>query len=721
MKGLSKLGGVALLVVGSTPARLGAEAVTVVREPGALVLRTGTAEFRLLPSGGLHGALLAGASRLSLDEPEGPGGSVDLAGGHALTFPLDLASATITDVQSSLGVGKRVEARGRGTGGDPLELVLGVEVYADFPGLAVYRVSYRNVGSRAIEIERATLLPLRLSATLADPKAAPFEMWSFHGSSFDWGQDDVVPLTRGFSRPNVLGTQLDNGMGGGIPVVAFWTAKVGVAIGHLEPLPQAASLPVTVEPDGRVSASLVVAPHRRLSPGEEHVAPRGFLSVFAGDFYEPLRTYSVSRQREGWPIPRPTDADFEPAWCGWGYEFDVTPAQMLGTIPKLEELGIGWATLDDRWFAGYGDWLPRPDTFPGDSIRTMVEGFHREGIKVQLWWMPLGVEDGEGDYASHKYEVSEVAAQHPEWLILDEAGRRARLPRKLAALCPALPEVREHLRKLTERFVKDWSFDGHKLDVVFSVPSCHNPAHHHRSPLESVQAVGEAFKVIFETTRTLKPDSVTQICPCGTPPSQAWLPYMDQAVTADPIGAGQVRRRIKMYKALLGPEAAVFGDHVELSEMKRQDGGGFVEIGRDFASTVGTGGVVGTKFTWPDYGAKHRNVFLDAEKEAHWRKWIGLYNEKRLARGTFLNLYVHGYDVPEGYAIAKDGRMHYAFFAPEPETPWTGRIELRGLAPGRYLIRDYVEGRDLGAVDSAEPFLTTSFTHHLLLEATPTP
>jgi hypothetical protein len=29
---------------------------------------------------------------------------------------------------------------------------------------------------------------------------------------------------------------------------------------------------------------------------------------------------------------------------------------MIATIPKLQELGIHWATLDDRWFNNYGDW-----------------------------------------------------------------------------------------------------------------------------------------------------------------------------------------------------------------------------------------------------------------------------------------------------------------------------------------------------------------------------
>jgi alpha-galactosidase len=716
MRGLGIVAAVGLMA-GATPASAGT--VTVARDPAAIVLRTSVAEFRILASGELQGALLDGERRLSLQEPAGPRDAVEIAGAPAEAFVLDLGRAVVADVQGTLGKGKRVEATGHGGAG--LRKVLAVEVYDDFPSLALSTVSYRNGGTQALTLTKVVQQAHRLNASLADPKAAPFELWSFHGASVDWGEDEILPLAKGLSRPNVLGAQLARGTGGGVPVVAFWTASVGAAIGHLEPLPQVASLPVTVEADGRVVISLVVEPLRTLAPGEAYTAPRSFLAVFAGDFYEPLRLYSQARQREGWPIPRPSEAAYEPAWCGWGYEFDVTPAQMLGTIPKLKELGIPWATLDDRWFEGYGDWLPRKDTFPGDSIRTMVEAFHREGIKVQIWWLPLGVEDGEAKYGSHRYALSSVVARHPEWLILDAAGHHARIARHLATLCPAVPEVRDYLRTLTERFVRDWGFDGHKLDNVFTVPPCHNPAHHHRSPDESIQALGDAYKTIFETTRALKPDSVTQICPCGTPPNVGWLPYMDQAVTADPVGAGQVRRRIKMYKALLGPEAAVYGDHVELSEMKRTGAEDWVEVGTDFASTIGPGGVVGTKFTWPDYGPKFKAVFLDAGKEAHWKKWLAIYNAKGLAKGTFLNLYVHGYDVPEGYAIAKDGRMHYAFFAPDPAVPWEGRIELRGLKPGRYAVRDYAEGADLGTIDAGEAFLTVSFTNHLLLEAVPVP
>lgn len=150
-------------------------------------------------------------------------------------------------------------------------------------------------------------------------------------------------------------------------------------------------------------------------------------------------------------------------------------------------------------------------------------------------------------------------------------------------------------------------------------------------------------------------------------------------------------------------------------------GNDYREHGDDFASTIGAGGVVGTKFVWPDPGPKFKDVNLTAAKEERWKKWIGLYNQKMLSTGEFQDLYVTGYDVPEGYAIAKDGKMYYAFFAPGE---WKGGVELRGLKPGKYHVSEYSEGKDLGSVDAASngiARLSTEFKEHLLLEVSPQP
>jgi alpha-galactosidase len=695
---------------------------------GPLVIKTSAAEFRVLPTGYLQASLVRDGASLTLDDPQEPGATADtvvMGGMEVRDFILDLEHTKVTDASGRLGAqGKRVEISGKSVSSPAIEKTLMIEVYDKFPGLALVSTSYKNTGSSEIVLDRVSTQQHVLNASLSDPKVAPYAMWSFHGSSEAWGKDDVMLVTNKFARANPMQTMMhndENRTGGGIPVVAFWTGSVGEAIGHAETVPLKMSLPVKTLPDGRVSAAIALEGAAALHPGEIFATPLTFVAVFHGDFFEPLSLYSKMLQVRGLSLAHPTNADYEANWCGWGYEMDFTPKQMLGTIPKLKELGLKWATLDAGWFRSRGDWEPRPDTFPDDSMQKVVKAYHDAGIRITIWWIPLVVEDGHGkDILNHRpYQLSKVAKEHPDWLILDKDGKPARATADLGAFCPAVPEVQQYYKRLTERFIRDWDFDGHKLDFSYTVPACYNPKHHHKSPNDSISAVGDVYKIILETTRALKPESVTQACPCGTPPSLAWLPYIDQAVTADPVGAGQVRLRTKMYKALLGPEAAVYGDHVELTEVILRNTLSEVDKGRDFASSVGVGAVVGTKFTWPGYGPKFKIVELTPEKEAHWKKWIDIYNAKMLSRGKFLDLYTYGYDVPEAYAIEKDGRMYYAFYAPGKGKTWSGEIELRGLGPGSYQVVDYENGKTLGDVSSQNPKLQVSLTDHLLLEASP--
>lgn len=702
----------------SQAAHSAVEVATPARSDAPWIMRTKTAEFRVFGNGSTKAFLRKGSNNLTIEEESSTrGADVVLANGKPVDDFAAQSLPQVSDANGKLGaLGKRIKfvSRSASTG---LERTVAIEVYDDFPNLAVLSTAYKNAGTADLKLDKVVTQRHQLDASLSDSKAKPYEMWSFQGASIDWGKNEILPLSAKFAQQNVMGEPVNQGHGGGIPLNAFWTRSVGIAIGHIETLPLVLDMPVRVAKDQRVEAGIELENAGTLKPGESFATPRTFVTVYSGDFYEPLRMYSLALQKEGWTLPKPNSQDYGVAWCGWGYEFNVTPKQMTDTIPKLKELGVKWATLDDRWFDAYGDWNPRKDTFPGDAIHKMVDDFHKEGIRAQLWWYPLVAEDGQGRYESHKYAVADVVKQHPDWLILAKDGKPARSVRGLATLCPALPEVQEYTSKLTEKFIRDWGFDGLKLDNIYSVPACYNPKHHHKSPQDSINAMGDVYKVIFQTTRTLKPDSVVQICPCGTTPNIAWLPFMDQAVTADPVGGVQVRRRIKWYKALLGPEAAVYGDHVELSEMNRLGKDNWSEHGRDFASTLGTGGVLGTKFTWPDNNAKFKGVALTSDKEAHWKKWIDLYNEKMLSRGEFRNLYVYGYDVPEGYAIEKDGTMYYAFFTRDAQTPYQGQIELRGLEPGRYRIVDYADQKDLGTIDGSNRTLEASFTGHLLLQA----
>jgi alpha-galactosidase len=703
-------------------------AIVVESSPSGLTVRSREAVFVLSPGGQLAASLRNGAS--SLETKQVAGQIATIGKREFAEGAFDVAHPQVREAEGKLGsLGKHLEIPGKIAGSD-LEETLTLEVYDDFPNLAFLSAALRNAGKSEIAIDS---LVLQRHAFTAPAEAGG--LWTFQGSSLKWGKDEIFRMPAKFSEDNPFGEPVkvndDLGhVGGGIPVVAFWSKDVGEAIGHVETLPISISIPVRSK-DSLVEAGIKIPAATTLKPGESFFTPRTFLAVYKGDFYEPLNLWSNVIEKEGLSKPANNDENYAVAWCGWGYEFGVTPKQMLDTIPKLKEFGIHWATLDDGWFNDYGDWQPNPKNFPDGAVEDMVRKFHEQGIKVQLWWLPIAAEDGKFGYGGRKFIVSDVVKEHPDWLILDKEGKPARMARNIAALCPAVPEVRDYFKQLTTRFIKDWDFDGHKLDNIYSTPLCYNPKHHHKSPYDSVNAMGDVYKTIFETTRALKPDSVTQSCPCGTPPSLAWLRYMDQAVTADPVGSIQVRRRVKMYKALLGPRAAIYGDHVELTRISNTFSHDEQDVGEDFASTLGTGGVLGTKFTWPDYGPKFKNVYLTPQKEQHWKEWIALYNQKLLSKGNFLNLYTYGFDVPEAYAIEKDEHYYYAFYAPDDskkmpkaasaESAWKGQVELRGLPAKSFHVTDYVHNKDYGTVTGPTAKLAVEFKDNLLLEAAPNP
>jgi hypothetical protein len=121
-------------------------------------------------------------------------------------------------------------------------------------------------------------------------------------------------------------------------------------------------------------------------------------------------------------------------------------------------------------------------------------------------------------------------------------------------------------------------------------------------------------------------------------------------------------------------------------------------------------------------------LLLTPDKDALWKKWFGLYRQKMISSGEFLDLYTVGFDVPEGYAIRKDQKMYYAFFTPPnrpwgldkpPDLPpsrdevWEGRLELRGLDKSKeYEVVDYEHGKSLGSLKGSSPYLLKWYRSH---------
>ena len=588
-----------------------------------------------------------------------------------------------------------------------VNIAVTVETYDDLEDCFVMQWTFKNTGKKPVELSSISTPVLELNSKWAK------KLWTMQGASIGWGQDFAFELPSKLERENYLG-HLQNGEGGGIPIVYFWNRSGGLSLAHIEPTQELWYMPVSVSRSG-TRMSFDDRRSRTLGPNEVFQTPRVMLSFHQGDFFEPLKLYRGIMARQGLKAPEPNSEDFAPAWCSWGYEFDVKPSEVTGVLPKLKEMGIHWLTLDDRWFDRYGDWNPREDTFPNGAkdIKEMNDRIHAAGALSQIWWYPLCVEDGVGGWDAQTYGVSKTIRSYNHWLVFNPDGSVARNNRGLAMLCPGVRKVREYTAALTRKFIRDWDFDGHKLDNIYTMPPCYNPAHNHADPEESVRGFADVYRQIFDITRELKPYSVTQICPCGSTLTHTLIPATDQTVTADPTSSAQIRQRIKFYKGLMGPHTAVFADHVELS-----DGGA------DFASCFGAGGVLATKFVHPlDDSVKSRLKEywpLSDDKEPLWRKWFDIAAQHSFADGEYLNLYDLAFDFPEAHVIRKDGEMYYGFFCHTLKEKYSGRIELRGLDKAKtYRVLDYVGGRVLGKVTGDDPRIKVKMQGALLLKVTP--
>jgi alpha-galactosidase len=257
-------------------------------------------------------------------------------------------------------------------------------------------------------------------------------------------------------------------------------------------------------------------------------------------------------------------------------------------------------------------------------------------------------------------------------------------------------------------FIKDWGFDGLKLDGQFmnAVPPDYNDGLSTEKPDQAFEQLPVFYKTIYNKAREIKPNAVILHCPCGACMNFYNMPTANQVVASDPESSWQIRHKGKVYRAIM-PNTAYFGDHIELSD--KAD---------DFATQFGIGSVLGTKFTWPkdNPNAKDGKFLLTAENEKVWKKWFRLYDQKMLSKAVYRGeLYDIGYDVPETHAIQKADTMFYAFYSMN----WTGRIELRGLSDKNYQVRDYVNDKILGNVSKNDPFIQTQFSTNLLIEVYP--
>ncbi|OGS22015.1 MAG: hypothetical protein A2252_05910 [Elusimicrobia bacterium RIFOXYA2_FULL_39_19] len=709
-----------------------------------------------------------------------------IEGKEVSKFKIQKELAEETEIQDYLGSGVRFSIKGidKESFEVPVSVELLIEVFDEFPSSAIIRSIFRVEGNKEYSFDRLYANNLVVDSRLLAGKK-PYEFFGFFGSG-EMREHLVQEITEDFRKDSYMGIYdthdgggarpdyrwgTQPGYGGGLPLSYIWQKNLGIGICNIETKYKICYLPVKVEKDGIVTMGLNYKTKEKISKKTQFISMKTAITLQEGDYYNGIESYSKMMKRQGLHFPEGTNESYEPSWCTWGFNSTYTKEEILALLPSLREIGIKWITLDDRWYGNIGDWDLRADMFPGgeEDFKQFIETLHKEGFKVQLWTMP-GMIDGITDMkeflkdypnanveaSKHPYHtVSKLVEKNPDWFITSPNGKREITKRGYYFTCSCHNGAKKHFHELVTKFFADWKIDGLKQDSVYISPACYNEKHHHMYPEEAIERFDEIARTIYETATAINPDAVIESSPPGTPVTFSVLQWQNQGMVPDPWTSWICRSYSKFLKALIGPKAAIYADHVEI-----------LDNGDDFASQIGIGSVPGTRYNIEgiDKTAKKevqgwmafKEDPLTREKIDCWKKWITIYRDKMLSKGEYLNLYDLIYDKPEAHVVCKDGKMYYAFYATEPDglvEPWggieeyikfdgkfgskqmalvkkhyeemkaplmrkfKGKVELRGLDKNKtYSVYDYANNVKFSDITGTHPFIDADFTNFLLLE-----
>ena len=142
---------------------------------------------------------------------------------------------------AALGTGQRTVLQGESEDDTlpSLTKILAVEQYDDFPDLLILQVQYVNQSQESLNITKWVNHAYTLNGQADEAQQPAF--WSFQSGSYENRPDWVLPLTPDFTQKNYMGMNASD-YGGGTPVTDVWRPDVGVAVGHIAPVPKLVSL-----------------------------------------------------------------------------------------------------------------------------------------------------------------------------------------------------------------------------------------------------------------------------------------------------------------------------------------------------------------------------------------------------------------------------------------------------------------------------------------------
>ncbi|MBI5034650.1 MAG: alpha-galactosidase [Chloroflexi bacterium] len=220
-------------------------------------------------------------------------------------------------------------------------------------------------------------------------------------------------------------------------------------------------------------------------------------------------------------------------WCTWYYFFGQnTASDVIANVERIraERLPLDTIVIDDGYQTSDGDWTSiDAEKFP-NGMKSLADEIRRAGLVPGIWLAPFAAN-----------ENSQLARNHPEFLLRDEKGEPVFSWRHWGAKCFSLDlsraDVQDWLRNLFRTLSDDWGYDFFKLDFLYTAAA---PGVHHDPKMTRAQAVRRGLEIIRETVGD------KMILGCGAPlgPSVGVVDAMrigpDVSINWEPIFHGDL-------------------------------------------------------------------------------------------------------------------------------------------------------------------------------------
>lgn len=279
--------------------------------------------------------------------------------------------------------------------------------------------------------------------------------------------------------------------------------KVGLVIGFLSQQQHFGSLvfSTTPQPHLRVWAN---GDHTRLDPGcsmeTDWLVAYPFMLT---DHELPLEPYldavaAFHGLEEFPPSPR--------GWCSWYYYYTkISEKDIRENLHQIQawqaEIPLDLVQIDDGFESQVGDWLTFKPSFP-HGVAPLALEIKEAGLRPGLWLAPFIV-----------HPQSQLACQHPDWLLRQPSGRPVNAGFVWNTFATALdltvPPALEYATHVVHTAAHDWGFPYLKLDFLYAAAL---PGRYRQPNLTRAQVLRRGM----ETLRQAAGDE-TLLLGCGAP------------------------------------------------------------------------------------------------------------------------------------------------------------------------------------------------------------